>query len=101
MQWFGAAVQFSQFMGFIGIILGAYVYLKTRNPWTVVATLSCAVGFMAPFFGTDVPFRSVLYPYSYHGVVISLLLTVGPWFYLLPLTVDAPSKKRRKGKGKR
>lgn len=99
MQWIATAVQLSQFFGFTGIVLGIYVYSKTRNIWTVVATLLCAVGFIAPFFGVDVPLYQVLYPHSYHGVAISYLLTVGPWFYLLPFTVPQP-KAKAKGKVK-
>lgn len=101
MQWIGSAVQLSQFFGFLGVLLGIYVYLKNRQISIVVATLPCAVGFLAPFFGTDVPLYQVLYPHSLHGVVISFLLTVGPWFYLLPFTVPAAPKSKHKVKAKR
>ncbi|MFZ5816772.1 MAG: hypothetical protein ACOY93_15985 [Bacillota bacterium] len=101
MQWISEAIKISQFFGFVGILLGIYAYTKSRNMWTVVASLLCAVGFLAPFFGTNVPLYQILYPHSYHGVVISFLLTLGPWFYLLPFTVPASTKARRKPKGRR
>lgn len=101
MQWIATLVKLSQLFGLLGIILGIYVYAKTRNIRTVVATTACAVGFLAPFFGVDVPLYQVLYPHSVHGVVISLMLTVGPWFYLLPFTVPAQPRRRRKTKARR
>lgn len=101
MQWIGSVVQLSQFFGLMGILLGIYVYAKSRNVWTVVATLPCAIGFLAPFMGVNVPLYQILYPHSVHGVVISLLLTVAPWFYLLPFTLPPQPKSRRKVKAKR
>jgi hypothetical protein len=100
MAWIDRAAQLFQMLGLIGAGLGIYVFVKNRSPWAALATLSCAVGFILPFYWLQIPAALInwLVPYTKTGIGVSLLLNVGPWIYLLPNALPDVKRRRRSGR---
>lgn len=93
------ASQIFMFVGFVGALVGAYLYYRDRDRRVLAAAISCALGVLLPFYGYTIPgvLANFLVPYTIPGSVVSFGLNVVPWFFLLPLTLP---RSRRKPQGK-
>lgn len=96
--WLDYLTQAFSVLGLIGAGFGIYVFATHRDRWAIAAAISCTLGVVLPFWGYTIPgvLANVLVPYTIPGAILSFVLNIVPWYYLLPYATPKPKGRQRR-----